>query len=249
MLLGSSLLVSAAQQHPSSTQSNIAFPLISGPTQHWEFTSGQQDSANVSTRAVIMAYIVATPGVYLRELCQDLDLSMGVVQYHVWALVKSGEVEDYRNGRYRRFFGATMYQEMEQKVISLMRQQTTGKILLLLSKDQPISHAKLAAILGVTSQALTWQVGRLRSMGIIEAPSTLRGDAGAPYRLVEGVSQLVSQHLEPGLESTAGLNASRSPVSPEMLVTSAGGNSHPSGRSERVQCYDHFILEPKKQRP
>jgi predicted transcriptional regulator len=136
-----------------------------------------------------MAYIVANPGVYLRELSEDLDLSMGVVQYHVWVLVKNGDVQDFRSGRYRRFFGGTMYRELAQKVISLLRQKTAGRILLLLSKE-PLSHTKLAAILGVTSQALTWQMGRLRTMGIIETRS-IQDHSGKSYHLIDGVSELV----------------------------------------------------------
>jgi predicted ArsR family transcriptional regulator len=247
ILLGSSLLASAAQQHLTSAQSNIVIPPISSPAQHWGFTSGQQDAANSSTRAEIMSFIVANPGVYLRELCEDLDLSMGVVQYHVWALVKSGEVEDYRGGRYRRFFEATAYQQMEQKVISLMRQQTTGRILLLLSKDEPISHARLAALIGVTSQALTWQVGRLRMMGIIEARSA-RSGVGMPYRLAEGLSQLVSTYQQAELQAVACLDASHALVTQEAFPTSTRGNSNAPASSGRVQCYDHFIVEPKKRR-
>ncbi len=201
MLLDSALCVSAVQQHqyPHSTQTltqpngaSLSLSLASAPP--WNFTSGQEDSANLSTRAEIMAYVATNPGVYLREVSEDLDLSIGVVQYHLWVLVKNGELEDYRSGRYRRFFRATTHNEMEQKVISLLRQETAGKILLLLSEGRPLPHMKLAASLGVTSQALTWQIGRLKALGIIEA-SSLRYHAGRSYSLIDGVSQLVSQYL------------------------------------------------------
>ena len=56
---------------------------------------------------------------------------MGVVQYHVWALTKEGKVEDFRSGRFRRFFRAGVYQETERMVISLLKQGTTGRILVL----------------------------------------------------------------------------------------------------------------------
>lgn len=137
-----------------------------------------------------MSYILANPGVYLRELSEDLGLAMGVVQYHVWVLRRDGLVEEYRSGRYRRFFGAAEYQEMEQKVISLLRQQTAGRILTILLEGQPINHTRLAAVLGVTSQALTWQMRRLGTMGIVEK-SRIQNHSGVSYRLVDSISQRV----------------------------------------------------------
>ena len=101
---------------------------------------------------MITEYVTVNPGVYLREISEELDLPIGVVQYHMWNLVKDGQLEDYRSGRYRRFFGAGMYPKMEQTVISLLRQETAGKILVLLSAGQPLSHMKLATTLGLSSQ-------------------------------------------------------------------------------------------------
>jgi len=194
-----------------------------------------------------MTYIIANPGVYLRELSEDLGLSMGVVEYHVWGLVKDGEVEDFHNGRFRRFFGTATYGEMEQKVISLMRQETPGKILSLLLEDEPLTHVKLAATLGVTSQALTWQMTRLRAMGIIET-SPLWDHTGTAYHLNDGVSGLVSQHLHRGPESMGVPNASNSTVESQVQpIPTARDSHHPSG-SRRSYCYDHFIVEPAERR-
>ena len=143
-----------------------------------------------------MAYILVNPGVYLREMSEDLGLAMGVVQYHIWVLSKNGEIEECRTGRYRRFFGAAKYGEIERTVISLLRQGTAGRILTLLSDGPPLTHMKLADLLGISSQALTWHMKRLESMGILE-PGTLQG--GRTYRLLEGVAQLVlmSSRLQP----------------------------------------------------
>jgi len=137
-----------------------------------------------------MSYIVANPGIYLREISEDLGLSMGVVQYHIWVLTKNGEVEDFRSGRYRRFFGAARYQEIDQKVISVLRQGTAGRILTLLSAGRPLTHSDLAVLLGVTSQALTWQMKRLKAMGIIETTS-FRDSGATSYHLADGVSERV----------------------------------------------------------
>ena len=137
-----------------------------------------------------MAYILVNPGGYLREMSEDLGLAMGVVQYHTWVLSKNGEIDECRSGRYRRFFGAARYGEMERMVFSLLRQGTAGRILTLLSEGPPLTHMKLADLLGISSQALTWHMKRLENMGIVE-PGTLQG--GMTYRLLEGVAQQVQE--------------------------------------------------------
>ena len=169
----------------------------SGSAQLWDFTSRPGDSANLTNREVILSYITANPGVYLRELSEDLGLCMGVVQYHVWALTRDGQVEDCRSGRFRRFFRARTYQETERIVMSLLKQGTTGRILALLARRQPLAHTKLAWILGISSQGLSWQMGRLRRFGIVEA-STFGSTMAKEYRLTDGALRAVSQALGDG---------------------------------------------------
>ena len=137
-----------------------------------------------------MAYIMTNPGVYLREISEDLGLSMGAVQYHTWVLTKNGDVEDCRRGRYRHFFGARRYGEEERVVISLLRQGTTGRILLALSGSEPLTHMQLAGILGISSQALSWQMKRLKEAGIVETLAN-QGHQERRYRLLDNITLTV----------------------------------------------------------
>lgn len=193
---------SAARNQPQ--QNGIYHPSVQiNPGPPWGLAAGFEDSANQTTRELILAYIVANPGVYLREVADDLDFSMGVVQYHIWALTKDGEVEDCRAGRFRRFFDAGTFQELERKVISLLRQETAGRILTLLSKDGHLTHTNLARVLGISSQALSWQIARLRTMGVVQA-SGFQGRVGRAYALPESVSQVVAQRLHETWDVTSG---------------------------------------------
>ncbi|HYB75816.1 MAG TPA: winged helix-turn-helix transcriptional regulator [Nitrososphaerales archaeon] len=207
MLLDTSLLISASlpNQHISPSplqQSGASTPLalLATPAGAWSFSDGQYLSANLTTRGEIMAFILTNPGVYFREISEDLGLATGVVQYHTWVLTKNGEIEECRSGRYRRFFGAAKYDETERKIISLLRQGMAGKILTLLSEGQPLTHMKLAELLGTSSQALTWHMKRLESMGMVET-AVLQGQPRRTYRLVDGVAQKVQVtcHPSPGL--------------------------------------------------
>ena len=196
MLLDTSLLVSASlpQQHlppGPSQQSGAATPLalLATPAGVWSFTDGRYLSANMTTRGEIMAYILINPGVYLREMSEDLGLAMGVVQYHAWVLSKNGEIEECRSGRYRRFFGAGRYHEEERLVISLLKQGTTGRILEKLAGSEFLTHMTLARALGLSSQALSWQMKRLKEIGIVEMNITQNQVRG--YRLLPSAVPIV----------------------------------------------------------
>jgi predicted transcriptional regulator len=189
-------LVQANNQHHLLVGSTSPTILVAGTTflgssANW---AGNEGSANFSTRAMIMQYIVENPGVYLREMAEFLSLPVSVVQYHLYVLEKTGQVENYRNGRYKRFFVAGVYGETERKVISLMRQDTPGKILVSLANKEPseLSHTKLAKSLGITSQALTWQISKLKEIGIVES-SFIHG-IGSSYHLTGDVGKLVELH-------------------------------------------------------
>lgn len=182
ILLDSSLLLAASvsrshtQPSPTSAQStNSTLALLSTQAGIWSFTDGRLLSSNMSTRGEIIAFILTNPGVYMREIGEDLGLPMGVVQYHLWVLGRNGELEECRSGRYRRFFGANRYPETERRILGLLRQGTSGKILLTLS-DQPVTHQKLANILGISSQALSWHTKRLRELGAVTIEISSQGE-------------------------------------------------------------------------
>ena len=191
ILLDSSLLVSASlplhgKDHTVQKQPGPGvLALLASPAGVWAFSDGRPPSANMSTRGEILSFILANPGVYLREISDDLALPMGVVQYHVWVLNRDGELDECRSGRYRRLFGATRYEEDERRMISLMRQGTAGKIVAALVDEGPIAHARLAALLGLSSQALSWQMRRLRATGVVEL-APLSDHEGKRYRLADG---------------------------------------------------------------
>lgn len=200
ILLDSPVLVSVlphqVQAHSPLSPGAAGQPTYTtGWSQLWDLTSRPGDSANLTNREVILSFITANPGVYLRELTEDLGLCMGVVQYHVWALTRDGQVEDCRSGRFRRFFRARAYKETERMVLSLLKQGTTGRILVLLAERQPLAHAKLAEILGISSQGLTWQMGRLRRYGLVEA-SAFQPSVTREYMLTGEAFQAVSQAIK-----------------------------------------------------
>jgi predicted transcriptional regulator len=112
-------------------------------------------------------FVKANPGIHFRGICNFLSLSVGVAQYHLGLLTKAGLISFFLDGRYKRFFHSKEFGEREMKIISLLRHKTAGKILSILSEKQQVSHKDLASRLRISSQALTWQMNRLRKMELI----------------------------------------------------------------------------------
>jgi DNA-binding transcriptional ArsR family regulator len=126
-----------------------------------------QSYLNNITRSEIYTYISQNPGAQFRAIAAALCLPLGLAEYHLAVLVKSGLVAYIRDGRYKRFFAAKRYTENQMQTISLLRHRTTRRILEALLKRRELSHSRLADEVAITSQALTWQMKTLRNTSFV----------------------------------------------------------------------------------
>jgi predicted transcriptional regulator len=93
---------------------------------------------------------------------------VGLVQHHLGVLSGAGLVTSRRGRRYRRFFASGVFSEREMDVISALRNETAKQIVSMFLERLGMLHGELASELGVTSQAVTWQMGNLKALGIVE---------------------------------------------------------------------------------
>lgn len=119
------------------------------------------------TRAEILNTIIANPGIHFREICASLGLSIGLAEYHLGVLKRAGLVSFFRDGRYKRYFASRKFSSEEMATISLLKHKTAAKIFKILLEKPTVSHGEMASQLGVTSQALTWQIQHLRKANLI----------------------------------------------------------------------------------
>ena len=124
---------------------------------------------NQSTRIEIYNFVKNNPGIHFRGICDNLGLPIGVVQYHLGLLTRAGLLLVHRDRQYKRYFETQRFGEIEMKMISLLRHKTVRRILAVLSERDSIFHKDLAVKLHISSQALTWQMNRLRKTGLVDA--------------------------------------------------------------------------------
>jgi predicted transcriptional regulator len=134
-----------------------ATPLISMST-----SPASQTYLNNTTRGEIYNYISQNPGAGFRSIAAALCLPLGLAEYHLGVLVKSGLVSYVRDGRYKRFFIAKRYTKTEMQTINLLRHRTAKRIIEALLAKKTLTHSRLADEVAITSQALTWQMKTLR---------------------------------------------------------------------------------------
>ena len=122
---------------------------------------------NQTTRMTVFNFVKDNPGFHFRAISDCLEMPIGVLQYHLGLLVDGGLISAYSDGRYKRYFESGKFTDTEVKAISILRHETAGRILVILVEKQCALHKELTVKLGISSQALSWQMNRLEEMGVI----------------------------------------------------------------------------------
>jgi predicted transcriptional regulator len=171
-------------QIDTTQQFALSTPLVLGVSvQHYS-------ELNQTTRAEIYSFVEDNPGIHFRGICDNLALSIGMVQYHAGILVSAGFLSVYSDGKMQRFFVAGKYSQRKMKIISLLRHRTRGDILRIITEKKAATHGELATQLAITSQGLTWQIHNLKKEGLIQETSNgLR----LTYRITEADTATVSE--------------------------------------------------------
>ena len=147
---------------------------------------------NQPTRLEIYTFVKNNPGVHFRGVCDGLGLSVGVVQYHLSVLEQAGLITVHFDGQNKRYFEAKTYTAAEVTLISLLRHETAAKILTLIAQNGAVLHRDIAQSLGISSQALTWQMNQLKKTGLINAE---KEGVNVKYSLNGAVSEKILEKL------------------------------------------------------
>ncbi len=138
-------------------------------------TVSSQQVATNSTRMQIYEYVNQNPGVQFRAVCAGLTLPVGLAQYHLGVLIKSGLVSFVRDGKYKRFFVSKKFSKKQIAAITMLRHKTAKRIFETLLNKKRLSHGRLANEVRISSQALTWQMKSLKTTEfVLEANEGLK---------------------------------------------------------------------------
>jgi DNA-binding MarR family transcriptional regulator len=115
-----------------------------------------------AVRSRIYEYVKENPGQHYRAILKDLDLTMGVLTYHLNRLEKAEYLKSRQDGMYRRFFVTGRRTEV-RFFLSDIQESILGAI----RDNQGISQTRIAEGIGVTRKVVNYHVKILDQAGLI----------------------------------------------------------------------------------
>jgi DNA-binding MarR family transcriptional regulator len=115
-----------------------------------------------AVRSRIYEYVKENPGQHYRAILHDLDLSMGVLTYHLNRLEKGEYLRSRQDGMYRRFFVAGRKTEARFFLSDIQE-----SILATIRDNQGISQSRIAEGIGVTRKVVNYHIRIMERAGLI----------------------------------------------------------------------------------
>jgi predicted transcriptional regulator len=120
------------------------------------------------TQRRVLEYIKKHPGVHLRQICRELSLAMGDVQYHIRRLERDGRINSIRRGIYKFFYPSTLFGVRQRDVLSVLGLEMPRELLLNIVEKPGSTQEELAHATSVSQSTVSWHLKRLVDLGIIE---------------------------------------------------------------------------------
>lgn len=121
-----------------------------------------------SKRAQILQFIQSHPGTHLRNIKRELNLAMGVLQYHLYRLEREEKIIGHRRGLYKRFYPERGFEAEEQEILSVLLQETERDLLLYLLRTPDATQKELSEYARISPSSTSWHMKRLVRTGIVQ---------------------------------------------------------------------------------
>jgi len=147
-----------------------------------------------SNRVRILEFIKANPGTHLRKIKRELNLAMGVIQYHLYKLERERNILSARHGLYKRFYADKALGVQDREILNILSQETERDIVLYLIKNPLASQKELSQFARISASSTNWHMGRLSRAGFVQP----RREGGFVFYTVTGdrarILELLKRH-------------------------------------------------------
>ena len=120
-----------------------------------------------SRRIQILEFIKSNPGTHLRRIRRELNLAMGVTQYHLSKLEKDQRIVSQRRGLYKRFYSEAEFGPEEREILGVLSQETERDLLLYLLKTPDATQKELSEFAHISASSTSWHMRRLAQAGLV----------------------------------------------------------------------------------
>lgn len=116
----------------------------------------------------IFNYIEQHPGCFLRQIKNDLELSMGTTQYHLYRLTRSDKIISIKKRRHKHYFvKGRFYGDNGLNILQVISQETAREILLYIIEKRNPNQSDLVERFGIAPPSVIWHIKRLIEFGLI----------------------------------------------------------------------------------
>ncbi len=115
----------------------------------------------------VLQYIQEKPGCHLRQIKNDLKISIGSAQYHLFHLERMGRISSVRRGLYKFYFPLGIFQNKEKSILEVLSHETTRDLILFIIEQRNPTHTDIVNYLGISSSSVNWHTTRLIELQII----------------------------------------------------------------------------------
>ncbi len=116
----------------------------------------------------IIYHIKENPGCYLRQIKNDLHLSMGSIQYHLQKLEKDGKVISQRSGLHKHYFPNGVFKNHEKEIMTFLTQETSREIIMYITERGDPTQTDIAKKIKISSSSINWHLKRLLNSNLID---------------------------------------------------------------------------------
>jgi predicted transcriptional regulator len=146
----------------------------------------------------ILRFIKTHPGAHFRQIKRELNLAMGVVQYHTYKLEKNGSVVSRRRGLYKRFYPSLKFGDAQLNILDVLSQESERDLLLFLIRNPDATQKELSEYAEISPASVNWHMRRLSAQGLIETKHersnvryAVRGDSNEILTLLQSYHPMV----------------------------------------------------------
>jgi predicted transcriptional regulator len=109
----------------------------------------------------VLDFIQQNPGCHLRQIKNEIGMSMGSVQYQLLRLEKMGRITSTRGGLYKFYFLSGIFHDNEKDILQVLSQETAREILLFVIEKKNPTQTDIVNTIGISAASVNWHIRRL----------------------------------------------------------------------------------------
>ena len=135
----------------------------------------EKNILKLEKRRKIYEFINKNPGFNIREISRKLNIPLTSLSHHLKYLKKLNLIGEKKEGKYKKIFVSDKISEMDKRLLGLLRNKNSCKILLYLFWLFSCSQIELSKELHLPPSTVSYYLKRMVDMGIIEETSAVNG--------------------------------------------------------------------------